>query len=283
MAGVRIGLIAVWLIALALVIGPLGWFCRAGSPTIEALARRTCRFLLAVLRINVQTLGRPEPGQPARLVVANHVSWIDILVLGSLEPLCFLAKREVGLWPIVGTFARLKGAVFVDRTRRRSIPSANAAMADRLRTGRSVVLFPEGTTHDGTRRGRFLTSHFACLRDRFRTESDLAACEVQAVALAYSNPIAAWIGDASLFPHLWAVANGQVFQCAVVFGTPMIVRPGYDRKVLGRSLEEQMEALVASGSTLNIFSSVCAADQYSSADRGRRVFGMMSNETQDRM
>ncbi|MCW6507486.1 lysophospholipid acyltransferase family protein [Lichenifustis flavocetrariae] len=283
MAGVRLGLIAVWLVALALVTGPLGWFCRAGSPVIEGLARRTCRFLLAVLRIRVQVLGRPGPEQTARLVVANHVSWIDILVLGSLEPLCFLAKREVGLWPIIGTFARLKGAVFVDRTRRRSIPAANAAMADRLRTGRSVVLFPEGTTHDGTQRGRFLTSHLACLRDRSRLEPSLDASEVQAVALAYSDPVASWIGDASLLPHLWAVASGRGFACAVVFGAPMTVRPGYDRKALGRDLQSQMEVLVSRGSTLNAVGRVRTEHEPSPAEIGGPVFGAMKTEIQDRM
>ena len=201
-----------------------------------------CRVLLGLLRIRVLRDG--APGSNARLVVANHVSWTDILVFGSLEPLCFLAKREVGSWPLIGTLSRLQGTVYVDRSRRRTIPAVNRTMADRLGQDRSVLLFPEGTTHDGTRRGRFLTSHLGCLRDWLRGAPVLGECSVQAVALAYSDPAAAWLGDATLLPHLWAMLRRPPMTCTVSYGRDRAVGPGHDRKGLGRLLAREIDALL---------------------------------------
>ena len=209
------------------------------------LMRLFCRVMLRLLRVEVTVTAKPCPPAGARLVVANHVSWIDILALGSLEPLCFLAKREVASWPAIAAFARRQGTIFHDRASRRTIPATNAALAACLAEGRSVLLFPEGTTHDGMRRGRFLTSHLACLRDRFRADPALIRCPVQTVALAYSDPAAAWIGDDSLVPHLWRLLKRPRMRCSLVFGTPMMVEWDYDRKVLGRRLALDVEASLA--------------------------------------
>ena len=93
--------------------------------------------------------GRPAAG--GRLIVANHVSWLDILTLGSVEPMTFLAKKEIGAPALGGRLARLQGIIFVDRGRRRCIPSVNAEMARAMAEGEPVVLFAEATTGDGNR------------------------------------------------------------------------------------------------------------------------------------
>jgi len=140
---------------------------------------------------------RAPPPQGPRLIAAN-VSWLDILALCSVEPVCFLAKREVEAWPVVSTFARLQETVFTDRHRRRTIPAANAAMAQRMLAGRPTLLFPEGTTGDGSALHKFHSSHFAAARDLLATASGIETVCVQPVAIRYSSPAAAWLGDATL-------------------------------------------------------------------------------------
>ena len=126
------------------------------------------RTLANLLRLDVCAECAAPPGshpQEPRLIAANHVSWLDILAFCSVEPVCFLAKREIGAWPLISTFARLQETVFVDRQRRHAIPSTNAAMAQRMLSGRPMLLFPEATTGDGTALRKFHSSHFAAARD----------------------------------------------------------------------------------------------------------------------
>jgi 1-acyl-sn-glycerol-3-phosphate acyltransferase len=119
----------------------------------------------------------------------------------------------------------------------------STAMAARLNGGRSIVLFPEGTTYDGLRRGRFHSSHLACLRIPDR-QAQPGCALVQPVALTYSDPVAAWIGDASLVPHVWQFIRRPGLTCAVRYGVPLAVAPGYDRKALGRALAQAVEKLI---------------------------------------
>lgn len=244
LAGARLALIVATLLGFAFLASAVRLLGRrADSALAPRFAQLFCRMLLTLLQVRVIAAEAP-PLRTSRLLVANHVSWIDILVLGSREPLCFLAKSEVGLWPLVGPLARMAGTLFVDRARRRALPQVNRAMAARLDEGRSVLLFPEGTTYDGTRRGRFLTSHLACLRDRLARNPASMTCPVQAVALAYSDPHAAWIGDDTLLPHLWRVLRRPPLSCAMAYAPPRDVRRGDDRKALGRALGEEIDHLL---------------------------------------
>ena len=144
LASIRAGFIVLLLLVFFSVVMPLapaaerlGW--RISSPA----SRIFCRLLLVLLRVEVEvTRSVGVPG--ARLVVANHVSWIDVLAFGSVEPFCFVAKREIASWPVVSAFAAAQGTVFIDRCRRRCIPKVNSDMAERLLSGRSVILVPRG-------------------------------------------------------------------------------------------------------------------------------------------
>jgi 1-acyl-sn-glycerol-3-phosphate acyltransferase len=92
---IRVLLIALCLALFFLAAVPMRWLCGRESRLARGFARLFCRTMLRLLRIELEASGAPGPGSAPRLVVANHISWIDILALGSLEPLCFLAKREV--------------------------------------------------------------------------------------------------------------------------------------------------------------------------------------------
>ncbi len=108
------------------------------------------RALTRLLRVRINVVGTPAQGRPT-LILANHVSWLDILVMSTVCPIAFIAKKEVGNWPIVGPTARLQHTIFVDRSRRHQTAEVNAEIAQRLAEGEPVVLFAEGTSNDGNR------------------------------------------------------------------------------------------------------------------------------------
>ena len=171
------------------------------------------RLLCAGLRVRVRVHGELSPD--SQLIVANHVSWLDIPVLGSLAPMSFLAKKEVGDHPVGRELVAMQGAVYVERGRRFRIPAVNAEMARVMRGGSPVVLFAEATTGDGNRLLPFRTSHFEAARLAAGGDGPAA---IQPVLLRYSRlaglpldrtrrPKVAWYGDMTFLPHLFAYAE----------------------------------------------------------------------------
>jgi lyso-ornithine lipid O-acyltransferase len=245
MAVLRLFMIGLTLLLFFGVAVPLQWIAlRLRWPSQASIPVALCRILIRLLRVRLRIEGAPAPDRP-RLVAANHISWIDILVLTSVEPLCFLAKREVGAWPLVGSFARLQGTVFVDRARRRSIPGANAAMAQRMLDRRSVLLFPEGTTGYGLALRKFHSSHFAAARDVLARAAEVDSVAIQPVAISYSSPLAAWVGDAFLLPHVWAVLKGAPLRCELIFGEPLRYAKLTDRKVIAQAVAARIALMRA--------------------------------------
>ena len=244
MAAVRGGLIVLAIIIFFLVGAPVQWMLARRAPLA---ARRIplwfCRSLLRLLKVRVVVEGRRAGGRPV-LVAANHVSWIDILALGAIEPFCFLAKSEIAGWPILSAFAQVQGTVFVDRSRRRLLPKVNGEIAARLLAGRPVLLFPEGTTVAPPEPARFLTSHFAAARDALRLAPAGAHVAVQPVAIAYSSPAAAWIGDDDLASHLWRTLRAPPLRCAITFGAAFPFEAGTDRKAMGRHVRAAVVAML---------------------------------------
>lgn len=215
-----------------LIAVPLQWIAlRRRWPLRLWLPVAFSRTLASILGLRVY-VQRPPPPEGPRLLAANHVSWLDILALCSVEPLCFLAKREVRAWPVASIFARLQETVFVDRQRRRTIPGANAEIAQRMLAGRIMLLFPEGTTGDGLALRKFHSSHFAAVRELLARASDVDRVYVQPVAIRYSTPAAAWFGEATLLPHLWSVLKGEPIRCDLMFGQPLGYARGENRKAI---------------------------------------------------
>jgi lyso-ornithine lipid O-acyltransferase len=236
----------VLVLLLFLSLAPLQWVAlRRHWPLRLWLPVALGRTLAALLRLDVVAKRAPPPQGPL-LIVANHLSWLDIVVLCSVEPVCFLAKREVEAWPVVSVFARLQETVFVDRKRRRTIPGANAAIAQRMLAGRPVLLFPEGTTGDGSALRKFLSSHFAAARDVLAMASGIETVCVQPVAIRYSSPAAAWIGDAALLPHLWSLLKGEQIRCDLAFGEPLAYARGDNRKAIAGEAASVIAGMLAS-------------------------------------
>jgi 1-acyl-sn-glycerol-3-phosphate acyltransferase len=159
-------------------------------------------WLLAAAGVRVVVTGpRPQPGS---LVVANHVSWLDVLALNRIVPVRMLAKAEVRDWPLVGPMAARAGTVFLDRDRLRALPAAVGAVAGALRGGACIGVFPEGTTRCGRDLGRFRAAAFQAALD--------ADAPVVPVALSYADAedapdaAAAFVGDDTLLASLIRVA-----------------------------------------------------------------------------
>ncbi|MDE2579678.1 MAG: 1-acyl-sn-glycerol-3-phosphate acyltransferase [Hyphomicrobiales bacterium] len=221
----------------ALVLAP---FRRPAAALRMGLCRAACRLL--GLRVVVEGASPP----PGALIVANHVSWTDVLALGALTPCRFLARHDVAQWPLIGPLAKANGALFVERGRKRQIPGVNAAMADALARGDSVVLFPEATTGDGTRLLRFHAPHFAAARDLLARRADLAHVVLAPAALAYTRrnglPLGragranvAWHGEKTFAPHLVALVRSGGAECRVTFLQLIEFSRKTDRKAAARA------------------------------------------------
>ncbi|MDF2116924.1 lysophospholipid acyltransferase family protein [Roseiarcaceae bacterium H3SJ34-1] len=226
---------------LQLAIGALFPRARSILPLI------LCKSLCALMRINVQRLGEMEARRPL-LIVPNHISWLDIVVIGSTGFACFLAKKEVRSWPLLGLLARVQGAVFVDRTRRMAIPQVNREIATRMAAGDPVILFAEATTGDGTRLLKFHSSHFEAARDILRSRPDLPETLVQPVIVDYrrrnglllgraGRADMAWYGDKGFAPHLWEILKGGPVDCLVQFVPAQAVTLAETRKIMAKNVE----------------------------------------------
>lgn len=199
------------------------------------------RVFLHLFSVRVTQSGTPPaPGEPA-LVLANHISWLDIVALGSLRPLAFVAKAEIAGWPLIGTLARLQRTVFIDRSRRRATASVNAAVGGRLAAGELIVLFAEGTTGDGRRLLPFRSSLVGAAREALSPGTGAERIRLQPLALAYTHrgglpltrverPEVAWYGDMDLAPHLALFARRGPLDLHVVWGAPIAFEAGTDRK-----------------------------------------------------
>jgi 1-acyl-sn-glycerol-3-phosphate acyltransferase len=188
------------------------------------------RVFLALFGVRVIERGTP-PGPAATLVLANHVSWLDIPVIGSLHPLSFIAKAEVRSWPVVGLLARLQRSVFIDRERKKATTEINAAVGYRLARGDVIVLFAEGTTGDGNRILPFRSSLVGAARSALADQA-VESIHLQPLAITYARrnglpvtrrerPSIAWYGDMELIPHLAQFVREGPLDAVVVWGDPI--------------------------------------------------------------
>ncbi|BCJ54383.1 hypothetical protein Asp14428_58580 [Actinoplanes sp. NBRC 14428] len=197
-------------------------------PLLRGAALRTvARALLAALGVKLVWCG-PAP-RPGSLLVANHVSWLDVLGLLAVAPMTLVAKREVGAWPAVGALARAAGVIFVDRSRPKRLPATVAEAAAALRAGRSVAVFPEGTTFCGAERGRFRPALFQAAVD--------ARVPVVPITIRYASPSASFIGDDTLWSSVRRVAALRGLTVTLVGSAPLRPEPGADRRSLARAAQ----------------------------------------------
>jgi 1-acyl-sn-glycerol-3-phosphate acyltransferase len=214
------------------------------------------RYLCHILGVRIERVGEPSRSRPL-LIVSNHVSWLDIIVLSAIQPVSFIAKSEVGTWPGVRTLARLQRSVFVERERRARTGAVNAEIAERLQSGDAMVLFGEGTTSDGLRVLPFRSAILGAVQGL----AGAGPSAIQPLAIRYMRlaglPIGrsemahiAWYGDMDLSPHLAELLTGPPIVVRVVFPPPVVVESGADRKALTRDVESRVRSAFETGRPL---------------------------------
>lgn len=241
-------------VLILLFVVPLQWLAlKLKLPFLRTLPVWFHRTILKVLNIKVEVLGAPSKQERPLLFVSNHASWLDIVVLGSTGPLCFIAKSEIARWPLFGTFARLQRSIFVDRSKRHGTGQVNKSIAKTLSAGDPVVLFGEGTSSDGNRVLQFRSALLGGLRDAMEENG---RGFVQPVSIAYRKfhgipmgrqhrEIAAWYGDTDLIPHLLRVLKEGAIDVTVSFGNVLVVAHEDDRKTLSRNVESTVRRLTS--------------------------------------
>lgn len=198
------------------------------------------RLVARTLRIRVDVYGTPSKERPM-LFIANHSSWLDIVIYSGLAPVSFVAKSEIAKWPGFSILAKLQRSVFVERRRGKTKAGVNDIQT-RLRAGDNLVLFAEGTSGDGNSVAPFKSAMFSA------AEIDLGNGRVplvQPVALAYTHldgfPLGprarhrlTWYGKVSLPSHLWRVLGQGHARVAVDFGPVVRATDFSSRKELAQ-------------------------------------------------
>jgi len=207
---------------------PTGWQGRWRGAVLQTWARAVLRLL--GIRVRVQGT-RPRP---PFFLVANHLSYLDMLVLAAQGECVFIAKREIAAWPAIGWLSRQMGTLFIDRTRKRDLLRVNAQLAELLAAGQNVVLFPEGTTTPGE---TVLPFKSGLLDPVVRAGRSVTAAGLHYHTGDAARPAATalcWWGEMEFVPHFLAVLRLAGGTAALVYHqTPLAAD---DRKTLARAL-----------------------------------------------
>jgi 1-acyl-sn-glycerol-3-phosphate acyltransferase len=215
------------------------WILRLRGPlTLEKRAlwvQQTCLGILKGVGIHYRVEGTPPTHG---LVVANHLSYIDILVLSAAMPCFFVAKVEIGGWPFFGKAARLGGTIFLDRSSLASANSVASQMTERLKLPMPLLLFPEGTSTDGAKVLRF--------HSRLIDPATTAGAQITAAAVRYiiedgtPEKKLCWDDDTLFVTHLMTTLSTPGFSAKVTFGEPHIYP---DRRTAADATHDEVTAM----------------------------------------
>ncbi|MFF3817920.1 lysophospholipid acyltransferase family protein [Streptomyces bluensis] len=199
--------------------GPVRWWCRA---------------IVRAAGVRVRVTGATAPAGGV-LLVANHISWLDIPLLVAVRPARMLAKTEIRQWPVAGPLVARSGVLFIERDRLRALPDTVARIADALRAGAAVTAFPEGSTWCGRARGTFRRAVFQAALD--------AGVPVQPVRIHYrrsdgaASTVPAFVGEDTLLASLWRVATARGLVAEVEVRDAIGPGSRHDRRSLARAAE----------------------------------------------
>ncbi|MER6784879.1 lysophospholipid acyltransferase family protein [Streptomyces sp. NPDC000658] len=218
------------LVLVGVVLSPLGQWVPARA------VRCWSRAVVRAAGVRIRVTGAPAPTAAGLLLVANHVSWLDIPLLAGVRPARMLAKAEIRRWPVAGALAARGGVLFIDRDRLRALPGTVARIAGVLRAGRAVAVFPEGSTWCGRAQGYFRRAVFQAALD--------AGAPVQPVRIAYrdregaASTVPAFVGDDPLLASVWRVVRARDLVAGVEV-LPVLAPGGHpDRRALAAAAED---------------------------------------------
>lgn len=208
------------------------------GPAKVWFARTYWRVFSRLLGVHIQVVGERASGAGRPVIfVSNHSSWVDIPILGGVLDGCFVSKADVARWPVVSTIARLGRTVFVTR-QRGATGRERDDMRARLGRGDNLILFPEGTSSDGSRVLPFRSPFFAVAEP-----ADPVAPLIQPVSVVYdrlgglptgrvSRPVFAWYGDMDIATHFWRLGQHCGLRATIVLHAPVDPARFPDRKAL---------------------------------------------------
>jgi 1-acyl-sn-glycerol-3-phosphate acyltransferase len=235
-----------WRLARALVHALAGWctirfrFPRLNEQQREACVQAWAGRMLQLLNIELNVSGHPPAAGPMLLVV-NHISWLDILVLHAARHCRFVSKSDVKHWPLIGPLATGAGTLYIERARRRDAMRVVHRMAESLRAGEIVAIFPEGTTSDGR---SLLPFHANLIQAAISAEAPVLPVALRFVdrASGRDSPGPIYIGDDTLVGSLWRTVSGPAIVARVRYGTPQTA-DGRDRRAWAADLHAAVDEL----------------------------------------
>lgn len=200
--------------------------------------KRICRIFGMKVKIDGKINEQPT------LFVVNHISWFDIPALGSVVPVHFLSKDEVNSWPIIGWLAAKAGTLFIKRGEKGASTQSMQDIQSALTNGRHVIIFPEGTTTDGSSVKRFHSRLFQAAID--------ADVQVQAIALRYPHPEGVhpkvpYVGETQLIDSTLGLMSEASMEARLHF-LPPIKASDYTRDELAQVTREQIVTLMQAAS-----------------------------------
>ncbi|PUE27574.1 1-acyl-sn-glycerol-3-phosphate acyltransferase [Limnohabitans sp. Jir72] len=234
---------AIWKLLLGLwhvVVGM--WWIYAHFPQLSA-EQREMRVqawslqLLALWGIHLKVLGQPVLNGPA-LLVANHISWLDISVIHAARHCRFVAKSDIRNWPMIGTLATGCATLFIERTSRKDALRMVKDMADAMKDGDVVAVFPEGTTSDGR---DLLPFHANLIQSAIQADAPVQPMSLKFINAASGEPSYApcYIGDDTLVGSMWRTLTASRITAVVHFGEPQTAN-GRDRRAWAHDLRQDI-------------------------------------------
>ncbi len=220
------------------------------SPFLPQLFHRMgCIFL----GMRVTVLGTPSTGRPT-LLLSNHISWTDIIAVGSVADVTFVAKSEIKNWFFVGFMASLQRTLYVDRKRRSDAHRASKEMGERMASGGAVLLFAEGQSDIGTHVLPFRSALIGAAQHAMQ-DAGAGDVMVQPLTIAYTRlqglPVGrtdrsfiAWIKSKSVKQNIREILTGGTREVTLAFGTPRLLSVGSDRKQVAREAETEVRRML---------------------------------------
>lgn len=221
-------------------------------PIAEKIPQYFHKYVLRAFGIKVKIKGTRKTNVPL-IIAANHLSWLDIMVIGASFPCYFVAKSDIASWPIFGFLAKIQNTIFVNRKARGSeINSQVNALSDALNKKKTIILFPEGTTSDGNKILPFKSALLAAAK-----ESDTYTPYIQPLCIRYNSvagmpthrqqkPFIAWYGDMDLMPHVKEILAQSPITVELKFGDSFLFSEFESRQQASKFLEENMRQIYAS-------------------------------------
>jgi len=210
----------------------------------DALKTHWLKRFSAIMNLNVTQKGElPEPGT---LLVSNHISWLDIIVIGQYLPAYFVAKSDILSWPIIGYLSKQGGTIFIRRGDKKHIKATTEKMIWVLKQNSNIIAFPEGTTTQGD---DVLGFHASLFHPALLTRS-----AIQPVAIQYQGAAkehAPFIGDDDFIPHLIKMLSLGKIEVHVCF-MPVIKSSGRDRQSVSVDAREMISEEISQGTGVNL-------------------------------